>query len=233
MIEIISATRLSEREFMERSPLGLSLQRLLPHTAGHASRIASADRMAAYIAFTNNKPLAECYNPRILAPGEPDDILVFIHDDVWIEDFFLHKRVRDGVAQFEVLGVAGGCTRVPGQVAWKIDGAPLSGSIGQGAMPFTSIHHHGPCPLECELLDGVFLAAKRAVLQQAGVLFDPALEFHFYDLDFCRRARECGLRLGTWPIALTHTSLGNYGSDSWRAKRDLYLRKWGEPALRD
>jgi len=76
-------------------------------------------------------------------------------------------------------------------------------------------------------LDGVFLAAKKQVLIKNGVFFDPQFDFHLYDMDFCRNARQHGLRLGTWPICLTHQSGGAFGTAHWRAKYDAYIKKWG------
>ena len=230
MIEIVSATRLSQEAFLERAPLGISMRRLLPGKAQPEQRIDPRDRIAAYIAFLNDRPLAETYNARIIASGTEDDILVFVHDDVWIEDFFLSRRLRDGLARFDVLGVAGGRFRDAGQVYWRhadVDGLPgSSGSVAQGDRDLISeVTYYGPCPAECELMDGLFLAARRSVLQDRGVLFDPQFAFHLYDLDFCRTARERGLRLGTWPIALTHKSRGAW-DEHWTAKRDLYLAKW-------
>jgi GT2 family glycosyltransferase len=84
----------------------------------------------------------------------------------------------------------------------------------------------GAVPAECELLDGLFLAAKRSLLTARGVLFDPRFDFHFYDLDFCRTARHRGLRLGTWPICLTHQSSGAANAKSWSANYRRYIDKW-------
>jgi GT2 family glycosyltransferase len=79
------------------------------------------------------------------------------------------------------------------------------------------------------VLDGVFLAARAGRLQESGVRFDPSLGFHLYDLDFCRSAEAAGLRIGTWPIALTHASSGDsIRSSAWAASLELYFRKWGE-----
>ena len=58
--------------------------------------------------------------------------------------------------------------------------------------------------------------------------FDPAFTFDFYDLDFCRACEQAGLRLGTWPIAVTHESVGKgISSAAWEAARAVYLAKWG------
>ena len=58
--------------------------------------------------------------------------------------------------------------------------------------------------------------------------FDERFPFHFYDLDFCRSARANGLRLGTWPITLTHQSGGRFGIPEWRKAYADYLNKWHE-----
>jgi len=65
-------------------------------------------------------------------------------------------------------------------------------------------------------------------LQLAGVRLDPNFSFHFYDLDFCRSAEAAGLRIGTWPIAITHASGGaSLQSPAWAESVERYLHKWG------
>jgi GT2 family glycosyltransferase len=74
------------------------------------------------------------------------------------------------------------------------------------------------------LLDGVFLAAKAMTLRSQKVRFAPELAFHFYDLDFCIRAHRAGLRLGVWPIAMTHFSAGQYRSESWNQTYKVFCQ---------
>jgi len=223
MIEIVSATRLSANEFAAKSALGLSLQRL-----------AFDGRLKAALAFSNRTGLPAIYNSRIATPGGPD-ILVFIHDDVWIDDHFFADRVIEGLRNFDLIGVAGNRRRVPGQPAWAFvdpnltwdEPANLSGAVAHGAQPFGAVSHFGAVPAACELLDGVLLAARKSLLVARKVLFDPRFDFHFYDLDFCRAARQAGLRLGTWPISITHQSGGAFGGERWRELYRAYLAKWG------
>jgi GT2 family glycosyltransferase len=225
MIEIVSATRLPESEFWDRAALGLSLRRL-----------AQDERLVPRIAYANRRGLPEVYNARIDAAGGPE-LLVFMHDDVWIDDDAFAQRVFEGLRAFDVVGVAGNRRRVPRQPSWVFvenagdkfrvdDRANLSGAVAHGKEPRGEIVHYGPAPAACELLDGVFLAANKPALTASGVRFDPRFEFHFYDLDLCRRARECGLRLGTWPIGLTHQSDGAFASAAWRDSYRAYLEKW-------
>ena len=223
MIEIVSATRMGKDDFWEKSALGLSLRRLEPD-----------DRWVPRVAFENRRGLPEVFNERIDLKTE-HDVLVFVHDDVWIEDFFLSDHLLEGLDEFHVLGVVGNRRRVPRQPNWAFvndrldwdEAANFSGGIAHGERGTGLVQLFGPTPEECELLDGVFLAARRATLVQHGVRFDPRFAFHFYDLDFCRTARAQGLRIGTWPIALTHQSGGRCGAPEWREVYGKYLEKWG------
>jgi GT2 family glycosyltransferase len=225
MIEIIAASRLTENEFWRQSPLGLSLVRL-----------SFEKRLKPQIFFANNKGLPEIYNARIASP-DGHDILVFIHDDVWIEDFFIADHVLQGLSQFEIIGVAGNRRRLPNQPAWAFSKVSdtgitwdasenLSGSVAHGPLPFGIISHYGPAPADCELLDGALLATRRSILQAKAVFFDPAFDFHFYDMDFCRTAKNKGLRLGTWHISITHRSGGSFCSPEWWMKYNKYISKW-------
>lgn len=143
-------------------------------------------------------------------------------------------RVIDGLRTFDVIGVAGNRVLRGSHVGWGFinDGfdwdtpANLSGAVAHGACPTSPISFYGQSPSQCELLDGVFLAAHRGTLRDKGVHFDPRFRFHFYDLDFCRSAVNQGLRLGTWPIALTHNSGGAFGTPEWRAALKDYRQKW-------
>ena len=219
MIDIISATRLSEQDFWSTSALGLSLRRL-----EHDSRLV------AHITFLNKCALPEIYNAHI-SDKNSSDTLVFIHDDVWIDDYFLADRVIDGLQNYDVIGVAGNRRRVDYQSMWayvdtKQDRDNVSGAIAHGKEPFGNIAFFGVVPADCELLDGVFLAAKTTRLKNNKVFFDPRFDFHLYDMDFCRTARQSGLRLGTWPIALTHQGTGS--NKGWSEMYRIYIQKWGK-----
>jgi len=222
MIEIVSATRRSETEFWNEAALGLSLRRLGQDT-----------RLGARLFFANRRGLPEIFNARISASDSPE-FLAFIHDDVWIDDYFLADRIVEGLRAFDVIGVAGNLRRVERQPAWAFvdlkftwdDPRNLSGRVAHGPHPFGQVSLFGDAPAECELLDGVFLAAKKSALTSRGVLFDPRFDFHLYDMDFCRSARQGGLRLGTWPICLTHQSGGAFGTDAWTDAYRRYIEKW-------
>jgi GT2 family glycosyltransferase len=226
VIEFVTATRMTRDEFWEKSALGRSLMRIDPW---------DYHRFVARVASENRRGLPEVFNERIEAANE-EDILVFVHDDVWIDDFFVCDHLEEALQEFAVVGVAGNRRRAPRQPAWAfLDGlnefvrdepANLCGAVAHGAGPFGAVTRFGPTYEECELLDGVFIAARRSTLIERSALFDTRFKFDFYDMDFCRAARAKGLRIGCWPIALTHQSLGLFGSPSWRAGYSAYLEKW-------
>jgi hypothetical protein len=222
MIEIVSATRYNQRFFWKRSPLGISLRRLSFDT-----------RLNPYITFDNKMGIGEIYNLRINSTSS-HDILVFIHDDVWIDDFYLTDHIVQGLEQYDVIGIAGNIRRLLCQPSWNFvndkltwdEKQNLSGAVAHGTTPFGEVDYYGNVPTSCELLDGVILAARRTKLKTSNVYFDPVFKFHFYDLDFCRTARQNNLCLGTWPIAITHQSGGNFGSSEWKNMYSTYLHKW-------
>ncbi len=224
MIEIIIATKLSEHEFWDKSATALSLRRL-----------EFDSRWVPRVAFENRQGLPTIYNACITT-GPSDSIMVFIHDDVWIDDCFFIDRLIEGVQAYDIIGVVGNRRRLPNQASWAFldtkftwdDQSNLSGIVAHGEQAFGKISFFGAVPADCELLDGVFLAAKKEVLTANGLLFDPQFDFHFYDLDFCRSTRQLGLRLGTWPVCLTHQSHGVANMGQWLQKYYSYLKKWGE-----
>jgi GT2 family glycosyltransferase len=221
-IEIITATRYSVADFQIKSALGQSLERMAdPH-------------ISLRLAVENKRGLPAVYNDSMAAAGA-DNILVFMHDDVWIDDYFFTRRIIEGLAAFDLIGIAGNLRRRTAQPTWqfldseftKDSPENLSGHVAHGEKPFGEISQYGPVPAVCEILDGVLLAARKSILAANDLCFDTRFDFHFYDMDFCREARECGLKLGTWPIALTHQSAGAFGRGPWLDAYKVYLTKWG------
>lgn len=224
-IEIVSATRYSEADFWTKSALGLSLTRHLKQD----------DRLSAKISFENTRGLSEVFNAAI-DQADKDVTLVFIHDDVWIDEANFADVVAQGLEHFDIIGIAGNKRRLPNQPGWEIVDLNftwdrqenLSGQIAHCKSAFGPPKVFGDAPSTCELLDGVFLAVRKNSLDNKGVRFDPQFDFHFYDLDFCRTAKKAGLTLGTWLVNLTHQSIGQYGTIRWHEKYQLYLNKWEE-----
>ena len=238
-ITIISASRTQEPEFWAETALGQSIKRFRTfQTFRPLQEKDLAIRFRPVIQFANRDGLGIVYNKVIDAKTEryldANEIFLFVHDDVWLDDAQLGEHLIEGLQYFDVIGVAGSTQRIPGQPSWSFrdtDFTPnvdtMSGMIGHGTQPCGRLSYFGPWRQKCELLDGVLLATRASTLRRSGVRFDPLFEFHFYDLDFCRTARCGGLTLGTWPIAITHQGAGNYNDDNWLPSYAKYVNKWG------
>lgn len=220
----VSATRKSEEAFWKEAPLGQSLQRL-----------QDTEYISVLIRYDNKDGLPAVYNAA-LATARDSDIIVFLHDDVWLNDVNLIEKLRFSLSKFDLIGVAGNKRRKDKQPAWLFselargqfiwDWANLSGTIFHGTPNQFSLMEYGPGPTECKLLDGVFLAVRTSSAIQTNLLFDPTFSFNFYDMDYCRNATRRGLTLSTWPIDLIHQSAGNFGSPGWQSAYASYLDKW-------
>lgn len=229
-IRLVCATRLSTEEFFASSALGRSLPHYRTFPRGQPIEL----RLFA----ANSAPLATAYNKAIDEAASDPAILVFVHDDVYLNDFYWARHLLDGLNAFHVVGLAGNRRRAAGQASWMfLDGAfhrdedaNLSGVLGHGnGFPdLIELSVYGHPGQEVRLLDGVFLAVRSVDLIRAGVRFDPRFAFHFYDLDFCRQAEISGLRMGTWAISVIHASPGRLGSPAWRSAYSTYLQKYGE-----
>jgi hypothetical protein len=179
------------------------------------------------------------YN-RVLAHVEPGVILVFVHDDVYLHDWNLGFHLQQALAVFDLVGVVGSSQVPHGQPGWwhdldragrpqRNDAVIRSGSINHFDPGLLRPDWYGPAPMACDLLDGVFLAARAQRLKESAVNFDPQFSFHCYDSDFCYSARARGFRLGTWPIPITHGSAGGFDG-AWISAAQLLQAKLG-PAL--
>ena len=216
----VCATRAKPEEFAATST-GQSIARL---------RFSSPIKLA--LAAQNRMGLPAVYN-KVIQEAFRDHILVFIHDDVWIDDVFFVSHLLAGLRDFDVVGVAGNRRLLPEAPAWAFkndqmewDKGHLSGVVCHGAKPWGAPSVYGPVPASVELFDGVLLAAWCSTLLDAGVRFDERFDFHFYDLDFSRSAKQAGLKLGTFATSITHVSGGNFGSPSWRHGLVKYRQKW-------
>lgn len=223
-VRVVSATRMDEKTFWKSSALGLSL-----------TSWKFDPRLTLDIAFENRRGLPAVYNAA-LAGADKADAVLFVHDDVWLDDPQWVDKVLVALRRYDVVGLAGNRRRVRDQVAWLylrmedgkfwLDGENLSGAVAHGRNPGGEVSIFGPTPMACELLDGVFIAMRNDVAARSRVRFDERFDFHFYDLDLCRTARRAGLSIGTWPIAITHQSTGAFISTGWQDGLARYRRKW-------
>lgn len=225
-IRVVCATRLPRHDFLKYTALGKSIKLFI-----------EVSKVEVKLYANNSTGLSELYNKAIEESTNNPAILVFAHDDIVLCDFFWAERIRVGVEQFDIAGLAGNLRRLPKQPSWAfIDdkfnwdhSSNLSGTVAHGVkFPLIKVSPYGPTGLECKILDGVLLAAKSELLINSKIRFDENFKFHFYDLDFCRQAELKNLKMGTIPLSIIHESSGNFSSEEWKDSYQKYLIKWRE-----
>jgi tetratricopeptide (TPR) repeat protein len=229
-IRFVTATRLSKGEFFKSTPLGRSL----PNYREFPKRQVIEVRV-----FPNNSEgLSTIYNTAIEEARTDPAILIFIHDDVYLSDYYWAEHLHQALEHFDIVGLAGNRRRVPRQASWmyldeeftRDNYDNLSGVLGHGD-PFPNLRQlsvYGEPGQEVKLLDGVMLAVRSHTLIDRDLRFDPRFRFHFYDMDFCRQAEIRNIRMGTWAISVVHASAGALGVEDWRLAYRSYLGKYGE-----
>ncbi len=223
-VRVVCATRLDQSEFLVKTPTGRSIKNFI-----------QVSEVEVRLYSSNLTSLSALYNQAIAESEKSPAILVFMHDDIWIGDFFWSDRIRAGLGEWDIVGLAGNKRRVPYQPSWAFindrfewDASEnLSGVVGHGnSFPPKDVSPFGPVNQECKLMDGLMLGVKSDTLLKSGLRFDERFQFHFYDLDFCRQAEKFELKMGTIPLAVSHESGGNFSSDKWKSGYQDYLRKW-------
>lgn len=177
--------------------------------------------------YENKDGLTTVYN-RFLDTHKDFDFVVFLHDDLWINDVLFFDKVIDAHKNngFDVIGVCGGKEwRLLDENKPNIWTVATSGIGASGFMIHApdlnlvrSKHHYngrvmfasnyGMSPQRTLTLDGsIIVFSKKAI--EANLRFDEQFQFHFYDMDVCISAvKEHNLVVGTAPFIATHQSLG-------------------------
>jgi GT2 family glycosyltransferase len=188
---------------------------------------AMGDAPWELIAIHDATSLAEGYNRGV--QRSRGQTVVFSHDDLEIISPQLPQRLAAHLSQFDLIGVAG--TDYVIDPRWQQAGPPhIFGQVAHtwhdGKIIVNIFGVHRPAVRGIQALDGVFMAARRAVVNRFAfdaITFDG---FHCYDVDFSMQVHHAGLRVGVVnDINLLHESAGNYG-DVWRSYAERFIRKW-------
>lgn len=221
-IRFVCATKMNGRDFHDKALLGRCLK-----------LYGGLFELDLYESNSLGLPLV--YNASIEKSKLDPAILVFVHDDIYLMDFWWNMQIREALKHFQIVGVAGNSRRLPNQPTWihsdlamNFDYENISGCVGFGdgvGLP-ERLYISGPVPRSAKILDGVFLACYSETLVKNAIKFDEKFAFHYYDMDFCRQADEKGVTMGTWQISILHQSLGLM-DDAWRESQIKYFEKWG------
>lgn len=181
----------------------------------------------------NKKSLSVIYNNVIKHALEENwDALVFVHDDVVLEHDPRPKLVKL-FEKYDLIGVAGASSvEIKTPALWHLMGGgfnsgKLHGAVAHGTSEKKQMTPFGLYPHRVVMIDGVFMAMNRTVMEN--VKFDESnpSKFHFYDLDFSSASHKLGYRVGVGDINITHESPGlREFTEEWKEGERWFLNKY-------
>jgi hypothetical protein len=177
----------------------------------------------------NKRGLSECYNEILNNSENLDKTVLFVHDDVVLEDLFLYEKLIN--SPYSITGLAGAKTfNMNAQtLAWHI-ASDRSNYVGEVAhckdgIVWTTVF--GPTNSRALILDGLFLSCKVNELKEKNIQFDNDFGFHFYDIVFCLNANKNKATCGVLPIRVQHYGIGDSMlSEDFKNSEILFKQKY-------
>ena len=206
-IVIVTTTKGSGTNLLLKRPLGFFLEK-----TGWDARTE--------IVENNTEGLSKVYN-RFLSDEYKDKFVIFIHDDVLVNDLFFEEKVLLAFEKFDIIGLAGSksCDLSSEHPAWHTM-SPREDFVGEVAHSkdgkvWTTVF--GPTDSRVLVLDGLFIGVNVNTALEKGLTFDENFGFHHYDITFSLRANEKKIKAGFFPISVIHFGLGSsMNTDGWR-----------------
>jgi hypothetical protein len=173
---------------------------------------ANSPNVDFHVFKNNTRGLSVCYNEILADPNNANKTVLFVHDDVVLEDLFLYEKLIN--SPYSITGLAGAKTfnKQSPKLAWHIS-ANRQDYVGEVAHVnpkqeiWTTVF--GPTKSRSLTVDGLFIACKVKDILDKGLTFDENFNFHFYDIAFCLRANEKKVSCGVLPIKVVHHGLGD------------------------
>lgn len=165
-----------------------------------------------YVFKENDKGLSLRYNEILKNPLYKEYTVLFVHDDVVLEDIFLYEKLIS--SPYAITGLAGAKSfnKHADKLAWHL-AAEKHAYVGEVAHCNTQgevwTTQFGPTKSRALILDGLFLSCKVNELVDKELYFDEDFDYHFYDIAFCLRANEKHITSGVLPIRAIHFGLGD------------------------
>ncbi len=179
----------------------------------------------------NTKSLQEVYNDAIkTARIQNLDVVVLLHDDIFINDKDFLEKVKTESEKYPVFGVAGAasCT-LKKPALWHLmsERKDHRGVVAHGNEKEYHDTVFGPMG-RALLIDGVLIGINIKKLPPA-VKFDENYpsRFHYYDLDFSLECNKKHIKIGVVELPIIHSSPGLTDPDEEFYKgQEYFINKW-------
>lgn len=187
----------------------------------------------------NEKGLSENYNQILKNYKNEFDYIIFLHDDLIVDDANICEKLIQAHKDYDIVGLAGGINPVVAKPAlWHL----MCGGFGSGnlrgavAHPASLQHQNnqifmtsfGPTPARVVILDGLFLSVNCKRIIETNWKFNENYKFHHYDIASSIDANNKKLKLGVTPIWVVHSSPGllNPGDSSFLQSQEKFIQEY-------
>jgi len=217
--KIVCATSFKDKEeFQNKSPLSISLEKM------------GWDAFSN-ILYDNKEGLPKIYNSFLTEENKHKKI-IFLHHDVLIEDILLFEKLEIAFEKYDIVGLAGAkkCNIKSPMSAWHLmcDREDMIGEVAHSKDKKYWTTVFGPTDSRALILDGVFIAVDVDKLLETNTKFDENFDFHHYDITFCLKANQNKLKMGVYPIKITHFGLGDsMNSENWKQSSEKFKNLYG------
>lgn len=169
------------------------------------------------IAYNSNNKigLSTNYNTILEKHSDNYDYIIFIHDDVYVDDLNVCEKLHTAHMEYDIVGLAGGINpRVTEPALWHIMCGGFNSTNLRGAVAHTFqektiiMTSFGPTPSRVALLDGLFISVNTKKIKEVNWKFNENYTFHHYDIASSIDANKKKLKLGVTPIWVIHKSPG-------------------------
>jgi hypothetical protein len=181
----------------------------------------------------NKESLPTVYNLAITKALKDDvDWLILAHDDIHLLSDPI-ERLEELDGKFDLVGVAGTSKiELKSPALWHLMGGGFNGGNLHGFVYHDIDNNRYPSqfgyyPNRVVMIDGVFIAMNRKVMEKMRFDESNPAKFHFYDLDFSLNCHMNGYKVGVGHVLITHESPGlREFTDEWKAGEKYFLNKY-------
>ena len=206
-IIIVTATKGTGSNLLLKRPLGFFLEK-------------SGWEDKTKIIENNTEGLSKIYN-KFLTKEYKDKYVIFVHDDVLINDLFFEEKVLMAFEKFDIIGLAGSmsCDVASDHPAWHLmsDRSQHVGEVSHSKDGKTWTTCFGPTDSRALVIDGLFIGVNVNKALETGLLFNELFGFHHYDITFSLEANKLKIKTGVFPLSVVHFGTGSsMNTDDWR-----------------
>jgi hypothetical protein len=201
LLIVTCTTAQTDKEF-EQKPIFNSLKKQCENNS----------QIDFHIFKDNKRGLPSCYNEILKNPQNLNKRVLFVHDDVILEDLFLYEKLIS--SPYSITGLAGtkSFNKKAEKMAWHLSSESRQDYVGEVAhvregKVWTTCF--GPTSKSALIIDGLFISCKVKDLLEKELFFLEDFQFHHYDMSFCLKAYEKKVSVGVQPIRVIHYGLGD------------------------